>query len=298
MDERRIKQYKRLRNGYPRLFTDGRQIAKLILKAFKDDMEPLKVSRYLETLKQIQSRRKGYKPVPDMVIDLLLDVKLTRDQERAGAKEYYKRVKSVERLKECISLILESEMQSKLAPADKGDIVDLETENEKANVVATDVSDMVNRTYGGMGGFPGADTPEGVKSRFTHFYLSDVDDDPEPDAGILYTDWKGSKKASAIVTDGGQEAKEKMREMMRKFFSQSGSWIEVSDAPAKILIDKMNMPTVDDEEKVRKVLSRITDLRWHGKHPNPDIKYGNGWYTRNIYGHDATKIIVGNPPRI
>lgn len=298
MDERRLKQYERLRKGSPRLFNDGHQIAKLILKAFKDDMEPLKVVKYLETLKQIQKRRKGYKPVPDKVIDIFLDAKLTRDEEREVAKRYYKRVMTTDRLKEYIDLIVEAEMRSKLAPAEKGDVVDLETEKETAQQVAGDVSDMVNRTYGSMGGFPGADTAQGVRSRFTHFYLSDVDDDPEPDAGILYTDWKGSRKASAIVTDGGPESKQKMRDMMRQFFSKKGSWIEVSDAPAKILIDKMNMPTVDNEEQVRKILSRITDLRWHGKHPNPAITYGNGWYTRNIYGHDATKIIVGNPPRI
>lgn len=117
MDERRIKQYKRLRNGYPRLFTDGRQIAKLILKGFKGDMEPLKVARYLDALKQIQRRKKGYKPVPDMVIELLLDVKLTRDQERARAQEYYRQVKNVERLKECVALILESELETDLAPS-------------------------------------------------------------------------------------------------------------------------------------------------------------------------------------
>lgn len=304
MIEQSMKQYERIRKGYPQLFSDAQKIAKLIIKASKKDFEPVKTWRYLQRLKQIESRKKGYRPVPDMVINIFLDAKLTRDEERAKVKQYYlnvlragqKDVNDMSLLKEYVRLILE-DVAPKLAPAKKGDIVNVSTNNDTAIFVAPDVSDLVNKTYGGMGGFPGADTPEGVLSRFTDFYLSDVDEDPEPDAGILYTDWKGSKKASALVTDGGPESKIKLRDMMNSFFNQNGSWIEVSGAPANILISKMGMPTVDDEETVRKLLPQIKDLRWHGKHPE-GIAYGNGWYTRNIAGHDETKIIVGNPPGV
>lgn len=304
MIEQSMKQYERLRKGYPQLFADAQKIAKLIIKASKKDFEPSKTWRYLQALKKIESRKKGYRPVPDMVINIFLDAKLTRDEERAKVKQYYlnviragqKDTDDMSFLKEYVRLLLE-DIAPKLAPAKKGDIVNVATNNDTAISVAADVSDLVNKTYGGMGGFPGADTPEGVLNRFTDFYLSDVDEDPEPDAGILYTDWKGSKKASALVTDGGPESKLKLRDMMNLFFNQNGSWIEVSGAPANILISKMGMPTVDDEETVRKLLPQIKDLRWHGKHPE-GIPYGNGWYTRNIAGHDETKIIVGNPPGV
>ncbi len=304
MSEETMEQYERIRKGYPRLFSDAQKITKLIIKAHKKGMEPSETLRYLQALKKIQSRKKGYRPVPDMVINIFLDAKLTRDEERKEVKEYYldvlkagqKDVSDMSLIKEYIKLLVE-DIAPKLAPAKKGDVVNVSTDNDIARTVAPDVSDLVNKTYGGMGGFPGADTPEGVLNRFTDFYLSDVDEDPEPDAGILYTDWKGSKKASALVTDGGPESKLKLRDMMNSFFNQNGSWIEVSGAPANILVSKMGMPTVDDEETVRKLLPQIKDLRWHGKHPE-GIAYGNGWYTRNIAGHDETKIIVGNPPGV
>lgn len=304
MSEQAMEQYERIRKGYPQLFSNAQKIAKLIMKAHKRDMAPSETWRYLQALKKIQSHKKGYRQVPDHIIEVFLNAKLTKDEERAEVKQYYlnvlragqKDVNDMSLLKEYVRLILE-DIAPKLAPAKKGDVVNLPTKIDTAIKVAPDVSDLVNKTYGGMGGFPGADTPEGVLSRFTDFYLSDVDEDPEPDAGILYTDWKGSKKASALVTDGGPESKLKLRDMMNSFFNQNGSWIEVSGAPANILISKMGMPTVDDEETVRKLLPNIKDLRWHGKHPE-GIAYGNGWYTRNIAGHHETKIIVGNPPGV
>lgn len=87
--EQSLNQYERIRKGYPRLFSDAQKIAKLIIKASKKDFEPVKTWRYLQRLKQIESRKKGYRPVPDMVINIFLDAKLTRDEERAKVKQYY-----------------------------------------------------------------------------------------------------------------------------------------------------------------------------------------------------------------
>jgi len=89
MIEQSMKQYELIRKGYPRLFSDAQKIAKLIIKASKKDFEPSKTWRYLQRLKQIESRKKGYRPVPDMVINIFLDAKLTRDEERAKVKQYY-----------------------------------------------------------------------------------------------------------------------------------------------------------------------------------------------------------------
>lgn len=89
MIEQSMKQYERIRKGYPQLFSDAQKIAKLIIKASKKDFEPSKTWRYLQRLKQIESRKKGYRPVPDMVINIFLDAKLTHDEERAKAKQYY-----------------------------------------------------------------------------------------------------------------------------------------------------------------------------------------------------------------
>lgn len=106
MNERIIKQYERLRKSYPQLFSDGHRIAKLIIKAHKKDMEPVKVARYLQALEKIMSRKKGYRAVPPMVIDIMLDAKLTRDEEREEMKRYYHKIFQIRELKEYISYII------------------------------------------------------------------------------------------------------------------------------------------------------------------------------------------------
>jgi hypothetical protein len=100
--EKSLEQYERIRKGYPQLFADAQKITKLIIKASKKDYEPMKTWRYLERLKQIESRKKGYRPVPDMVIDIFLDAKLTNDEERQKTKDYYHQVLNVGQLKEYI----------------------------------------------------------------------------------------------------------------------------------------------------------------------------------------------------
>lgn len=184
-----------------------------------------------------------------------------------------------------------------LEPHEKGDDVTLSTDDPLMGKVEDALASMAKKSYESLGGWSEIETPEGLKSKFTHFFVADVDDDPEPDAGIYYTDWQGSRKASAVVTDGSPEGKAKLRDMMTKFFSQPGSWIEVSGAPANILISKLGLPTVETEEEVRNLLSRIPqgDIDFEDKHPDPKVAYGRGWYTRTIGGHRETKIIVGNP---
>lgn len=106
MIEQSLEQYKRLRKAYPQLFADAQKIAKLIIKASKKDYEPMKTWSYLERLKQLESRKKGYRPVPDMVIHIFLDAKLTNDEERQKAKNYYRNVLAVGQLKEYIVHII------------------------------------------------------------------------------------------------------------------------------------------------------------------------------------------------
>jgi len=180
---------------------------------------------------------------------------------------------------------------------EKGDEFTLASDDPQLDQVIDSLIDMVKLSYSFMGGWSEIETPAGLKSKFTHFYLSDVDEDPEPDAGIFYTNWSGSRKASVIATDGGSQSKSKIREMMTKFFSTPGSWAEVSGAPANIMIAKLGLPTVETEEEVRALLQRLPqeDIEFRGMHPDPSVSYGEGWYARTIGGKRVTKIIVGNP---
>lgn len=186
---------------------------------------------------------------------------------------------------------------SSLDPHEKGDDVTISIDDPVMSKIEDALADMAKKSYAFMGGWSEIETPKGLKNKFTHFFVSDVDEDPEPDVGIYYTDWKGSQKASALVTDGSPEGKAKLRDMMVKFFSRPGSWIEVSGAPANILISKLGLPTIESEKEVRSLLSRLPqdDIVFNGSHPDPSVKYGRGWYTRTIGSHRVTKIIVGNP---
>lgn len=106
MSEEAVEQYERIRKGYPRLFSDAQKIAKLIMKAHKKRMEPSETLRYLQALKKIESHKKGYRPIPDHIINIFLDAKLTNDEEREEVKQYYRNVLSVGTLKEYISYII------------------------------------------------------------------------------------------------------------------------------------------------------------------------------------------------
>lgn len=194
-------------------------------------------------------------------------------------------------------ILREADIAEKTLPYQKGDEFTITSGDPLLDQVSDSLVDMVRTSYSFMGGWQQIETPAGLKSKFTHFYLADVDEDPDPDAGIFYTDWSGSKKASAVVTDGGPESKMKIREMMGKFFSQSGSWAEVSGAPANIMITKLGLPTVETEEEVRSLLRNLPqdDITFEGTHPDASVSYGVGWYTRTIGSQRVTKIIVGNP---
>ena len=106
MSEQAMEKYERIRKGYPQLFSNAQKIAKLIMKAHKRDMAPSETWRYLQALKKIESRKKGYRQVPAHVIEVFLNAKLTKDEEREEVKEYYRNVLSVGTLKEYISYVI------------------------------------------------------------------------------------------------------------------------------------------------------------------------------------------------
>lgn len=300
LNEGFLELYQQIRQSSPRLFFDAQKITTLIAKASSKGYSAEKTWPYLKRLEELLGRREGYKRPSERVIGLFLFAKLTRAEERKNALKFYRDVLEAGRARseitDLIKEYVDQELASKLAPAKKGEDVDVETTSKMAKDISPDVLGLVKNIYDPMGGMPGADSATGVLSRFTNFLVSDVDEDPEPDSGILYTNWHGSKKASAIVNDGGPESKAKTRELMADFFSEPGAWCEVSGAPANIAITKLGIPTVENEAEVRALMPAIKDIVWHGEHPR-GVPYGKGWYTRNIAGHEATKIIIGNPPK-
>lgn len=191
-----------------------------------------------------------------------------------------------------------SETVTDLAPHKKGEEVVVDRGNEDyMSKIVDSLIDMFKLSYADLGGLDSIETPAGLKSKFTHFFVTDIDEDPEPDAGIYFSDRGGSRKASVTATDGSPAARAKVREMMLHFFTQPGSWAEVSGKPANIMLSKLGLPTVESEQEIRALLGKVPqeDIVFEGKHPDSSISYGYGWYTRTIRGHRETKIIVGNP---
>jgi hypothetical protein len=196
-------------------------------------------------------------------------------------------------------MLKEATTNSKLGK--KNNSVDVTTTSDLADKIAPDVASVIKNSYAALGGFPGAETPEGVKHQFTNFYVSDVDEDPEVDIAITYHDRGGpTKKASAIATDGGPSAKREIRGLMSELFKKPGFWAEVSGAPANIAIKKLNLPFVSDPELVEWLVSfggkRETGIEWLGSNVSNNLG-ADGWYSRPLQGKNTTKIIIGNITR-
>jgi hypothetical protein len=194
--------------------------------------------------------------------------------------------------------ISEEEERSKLGA--KGKHVDVDSKSSLGDNVTDDVVQLVKTSYDKLGGFPRLETPSGLKNTITNYYLVDVDDDPEPDAGMLYYDAGNYKKASAIVTDGGPEAKKIIPQTMKKLLSQPGYWIEVSGAPAHIMINKLGLKPIADAELAEFLVSfggkRDVNFNWLGETDKNKIG-GDGWYVRDAGDKKIIKTIVGNVNR-
>ena len=173
--------------------------------------------------------------------------------------------------------------------------MDVLSTSDLGNDIAPDVADMVKQSYKDIGGFAGAEGEADIKKKYTHYYVSDVDEDPEPDVAILYRIQGNSVKASAVATDGTGKARQEIKTMLKQMFNRPNTWVEASGAVGNVMIKKLGLSTLDNEDSVKKLLPDH-EITWHGAHPSGGVPYGNGWYSREIGGKPEIKIIVGNPP--
>lgn len=182
-------------------------------------------------------------------------------------------------------LVEESKLGVKNTP------VDMKSASAGAGI-DQDVVDMVKISYGPLGGFAQLEDPSSLRSAMTNYFLTDVDSDPAPDAGLLYYDaGRFNKKSSAIIHDGSVDGRIAIRDLMSDLFTTPGHWIEVSGAPEHIMINKLGLPVVDDRELAEYLVTfgfkRDVGFRWKG----------DGYYERDLGGRKITKIIVGNVDR-
>jgi len=211
------------------------------------------------------------------------------DEMRSLWNDTNSRMKNEHRTK--VMKLIEQEM-SKL-PVGKGEEWDTSTSDEDALEVEEDVYSMIDNSYKPIGGHPKFTSSKSVRGAYPRETLVDLDGDPQPDAVIMYSPRGVGTKYAVLASDGSRPGAMKALEMFANGL-KSGGWAEVSGAPAHVLINKMGMKPVTDQETVQKLLAG-KDIQWVGKSTTGKFVGTDGWYIRKIGGNEHHKIIVGTP---
>ena len=159
------------------------------------------------------------------------------------------------------------------------------TRNQKERYV-DEVWDVLQRSYADIGGLKGKgfETKEDMIVSIPFWKISLRDD--EVVACLLYKN-KGGRKTVAIGTNGTRQGVGDLAKMLKEEFSQQRSYTELS-GPAlkftrKILGDEFHQYVIPPEEAM-KILG-VNDLNI----------VNDEEYSRNINGHDMTKVMMGTP---
>lgn len=176
----------------------------------------------------------------------------------------------------------------------KGRPVTLRAGDPKADILEPAIYDMIAKSYEPIGGHAKIASPKNVGNEYPEWVVADVDDDPDPDVAVVGQQAAaGGHKIGATATDGSVKAKSYMNTLKKRLFGQDW-WGEVSGAPAHIAINKLGVKPVTDQKTVERLLGK--KVKWYGKHPEGKFPGIDGWYSRDIGGHEHVKIIVGSVP--
>ena len=155
--------------------------------------------------------------------------------------------------------------------------------------------ELLRKAYAPIGGHIKIKRPTDlVNGEITLFEVVDIDDNPDADAFIAIKNKPAGLKHVGMGHNGTKDAKKDILNHKAKELQSRGVFAEVSDAIAHVFLTKYDVPTVDSEAEVRKVL-KGKDIEWVGAHPSGKYPDHPGWYYRKIAGHRHMKIIVGRP---
>ena len=169
-----------------------------------------------------------------------------------------------------------------------------ELTSDPENIDVTDeIYDMIEKSYAAIGGNVDIQSASDMPSDYNKWIAVDVDDDPEPDAVRAAKTKPAGTKMTVGATDGTPASTKAYKEKTAELLNTDGNYGELSDAIAHVMIKYYNVPFVDNEEDVRKVLGK--EIEWIG--PHPEGKYPNhpGWYKRKLGGEIHMKILLGKP---
>ena len=152
---------------------------------------------------------------------------------------------------------------------------------DAVKMYADEIVDLIVSAYAAKGGnFEYKDAEDIKKSDLNFWIANDIDTDPEMDAVLGGKNTNAGIKMTVFGQDGSSAAKKVGIVRMIGLMQTRGFYAELD----KDLAAKMNLPVVEDEATIRKVLNK--DIKM-----NPD-----GSYDRKLtMGPVKTKVLVGMP---
>jgi hypothetical protein len=151
---------------------------------------------------------------------------------------------------------------------------------------------LISIAYAEIGGHAKIKSPKDVFSDPDWNYWEGVDIHGDNNFDMIMFGQKTQYgiKYSGVGHDGSSPAKRAYISARGKELQKLGYYIEVSGKIAQILLEKYDVPVVNDIKVIEKVLGKKVD--WIGtKEGMP----GNGWYSRVLGGHPHDKILLGRP---
>lgn len=150
-------------------------------------------------------------------------------------------------------------------------------------ILAQNLFDLVQNAYKPIGGHFEIKSPEDLL-QYQFIKAEDLDSDPDADVMSMYKKTSSGIKYIGGGQDGDPDSKKQMLIDVGKTLFKKGYYAEVSDKLAEILLNKFNVPYVDNKEEVERILRK--PVKW----------IGDGWYERNVSGAgNHKKILVGRP---
>lgn len=158
--------------------------------------------------------------------------------------------------------------------------------------IAPEIFDLIQTAYSEIGGFLKIKSPSDIlnNSDWTYWEGIDIHNDPDFDIVVFGKKTQYGLKFAGVGHDGSYEAKRSYLQSNSDLLKKPGFYIEVSGKLADVLIGKYNVPVVDDQDQVEKVLGK--SVEWQGEKLGSPV---TGWYIRDIAGHPHSKILVGRP---
>ncbi len=154
--------------------------------------------------------------------------------------------------------------------------------------------DLITTAYAEIGGHAKINSPKDLAKQDWDFWEGiDIHNTKDFDILMFGQKTRYGIKFSGVGHDGSGDAKRKYLDERGKDLKNLGYYVEVSGKVAQILLNKYNVPVVDNQQEVEKVLGK--PVKWIGPNPDDPGSKESGWYERSIGGHTHAKILLGRP---